>query len=61
MRKTPLLSSCSCLSNRPKLLVLSYYNPFDRSIHVGPRGDSAPLPNNRINLTARRAARYPER
>jgi len=46
---------------RPKLLILSYYNPLDRSIHVGPGGDSEPPPNNRINLTALRAARYPER
>jgi len=46
---------------RPKLLVLSYYNPLDRSIHVGPGGDPEPLPNNRINLTALRAARYPGR
>ena len=46
---------------RPKLLVLSYYNPLDRSIHVGPGGDSESLPNNRMNLTALRAARYPAR
>ena len=32
-----------------------------RRSYVGPGGDSAPLPNNRINLTALRAARYPER
>ena len=46
---------------RPKLLALSYYNPLDRSIHVGPGGNPQSPPNNRMNLTVLRAARYPAR
>jgi hypothetical protein len=37
---------------RPKLLVLSYYNPLDKSIHVRPGSDLQPLPNFRIHPAA---------
>jgi len=30
---------------RPKLVVLSYHNPLDKSIHVSPGSDPPPLPN----------------
>jgi hypothetical protein len=37
---------------RPKLLVLSYYNPLDKSIHVSPGSDPSPLPNYSFHRTA---------
>jgi len=37
---------------RPKLLVLSYYNPLDKSIHVRPGSDPRALPNYSFHRTA---------
>jgi hypothetical protein len=37
---------------RPKLLVLSYYNALDKSIHVRPGSDSPSLPNYSFHRTA---------
>jgi hypothetical protein len=37
---------------RPKLLVLSYYNPLDKSIHVSPGIDQPPMPNYSFHRTA---------
>jgi len=37
---------------RPQLLVLSYYNPLDKSIHVSPGSDPPPVPNYSFHRTA---------
>jgi len=37
---------------RPRLWVLSYYNPLDRSIHVSPGGDQPSVPNYSLHRTA---------